>query len=673
MKRQGTCRSGVSGGGKGVRLCLDVRDILSIFFPRGSSLMNNNYDNPRETTHSTTVYNLVAGQAERNPDAVAVLSPERDPLTYGDLQAQIEYVVRRLNSVGIGRNDRVALILPNGPDMAVAFLATAAGATSVPLSPDYREKELNLYLDNLHVRALIIESGKASPARAVAAAREIPVIELLPLPRAGAGTFTLDAGNVSSARLPTCGYAEADDIALILHTSGTTSRPKIVPLSHNNICASAQHVAAVLQLTERDRCLNVMPLFHAHGLIAAVLASLAAGGSVVCTPGFSLSKYFEWLDELLPTWFTAVPTIHQAVLTRAAGNQQVIARCPIRFMRSATSALPPKVMLKLEAVFNAPVIESYGMTETATQITSNPLPPRQRKPGSAGLAAGSEVAIRSTHGDWLPPGQSGEIVVRGSNLMRTYESDPEANQSAFVDGWFRTGDQGYLDSEGYLYLTGRLKEMINRGGEKVFPREIDEVLIEHPGVLEAAAFSVPHPTLGEDLAVAVVVSPESGLTQSAIRAFASERLADYKVPSQVLIVDAIPKGATGKLKRIGLAELLGEQLDRHYVAPRNDLEQTIADVFSEVLGLDRIGINDNFFTLGGDSIRGTQVIGRLQAGMHVELPIVTLFHKPTVAELAEYIGVSADYVDSDAISNILAELETLSDEEATQLLAKEPG
>ena len=520
--------------------------------------MNSNYNNSPGVTRSTTVYNVVAGQAKRNPDAVAVLGLECDPLTYSGLQDQIEYVVRSLNSVGIGRNDRIALILPNGPDMAVGFLAIAAGATSVPLSPDYRENELNLYLADLDIRAMIIESCKASPARAVAAALEIPVIELLPLPEARAGTFSLDVDKVSSARMPTCGYAEADDIALILHTSGTTSRPRIVPLSHKNICASAQHVATVLQLTERDRCLNVMPLFHAHGLIAAVLASLVAGGSVVCTPGFSLSRYFEWLDELLPTWFTAVPTIHQAVLTRTADNQQNIARCPIRFIRSATSALPPRVMLKLEAAFNAPVIESYGMTETATQITSNPLPPRQRKPGSAGLAAGSEVAIRSTHGDWLPPGQSGEIVVRGPNLMRAYESDPKANQNAFVDGWFRTGDQGYLDSEGYLYLTGRLKEMVNRGGEKVFPREIDEVLIEYPGVLEAVAFAVPHPTLEEDLAAAVVVSPESELTESAIRAFAFERLADYKVPSQVLIVDAIPKGATGKLKRIGLAELLSE-------------------------------------------------------------------------------------------------------------------
>jgi acyl-CoA synthetase (AMP-forming)/AMP-acid ligase II/acyl carrier protein len=630
--------------------------------------MTDTFTNTARPSFTSTVYELITAQERRDPDAAAVLEPGHEVLTYRRLREQIEYVVRSLNSAGIGRNDRVALILKNGSDMAVAFLATAAGASCVPLSPDYPENELKRYLADLDVRALIIDPGSASPARAVAAAREIPVIELLSAPEAG--TFSLNLGNVSSVRQPSCGYAEADDIALILHTSGTTSRPKIVPLSHNNICASARHVASVLQLTERDRCLNVMPLFHSHGLIAAVLASLVTGGSVVCTSGFSLSKFFAWLDELLPTWFTAVPTIHQAILTRTVDNQQLIDRCLIRLIRSATSALPPKVMLKMEEVFNVPVIESYGMTETATQITSNPLPPRQRKPGSAGLAAGPEVAIRGAQGDWLPPGQSGEIVVRGSNLMHAYESDPEANRIAFVDGWFRTGDQGYLDSEGYLYITGRLKEMTNRGGEKVFPREIEEALVEHPCVLEAVAFSVPHATLGEDLAAAVVITPGSALTESAIRAFAFERLADFKVPSQVLVVDVIPTGSTGKLKRIGLAETLGEQLDRRYVAPRNEREKTIAEVFSGVLGLDRVGINDNFFTLGGDSISGTQVILRLQAGTHVELPMVALFHNPTVAELSVYIEVPAECIDSDVMPDILAELEMLSDEEAAQLLAE---
>jgi acyl-CoA synthetase (AMP-forming)/AMP-acid ligase II/acyl carrier protein len=394
---------------------------------------------------------------------------------------------------------------------------------------------------------------------------------------------------------------------------------------------------------------------------------------MVCTAGLDPDNFFDWLETFRPTWYSAVPTMHQMILdeARLRGHRRV--DTPLRFIRSSSAALAPSVMDKLETMFNCPVIEAYGMTEATHQMTSNPLPPHVRKAGSVGLPAGPEVAIMDEAGNLLEQGATGEIVIRGENVTAGYESNPEANQKSFHNGWFRTGDQGHIDPDGYLFITGRLKEIINRGGENIQPREIDETLMDLDGVRQAVAFAVPHPTLGEDLAAAVVVAPESGLAESDIRAFAFERLADYKVPSQVVIVDAIPKGATGKLQRIGLAKLLSEQLDRHYMAPRNDLEQAIADVFSEVLGLDRIGINDNFFTLGGDSIRGTQVIGRLQAGLHVELPIVTLFHKPTIAELSEYIGTSGESIDSDAIADILEELEALSDEEAAQFLAEELG
>jgi len=436
---------------------------------------------------------------------------------------------------------------------------------------------------------------------------------------------------------------------------------------------SARNIVHALNLDGSDCGLNIMPLFHIHGLIAGLVAPLAAGGRMVSTAGFEPDNFFNWLETFHPTWYSAVPTMHQMILGEARSRDHRPADTALRFIRSSSAALAPSVMAELETMFNCPVIEAYGMTEATHQMTSNPLPPRERKAGSVGLPAGPEVAIMDEAGSLLGQGATGEIVIRGENVTAGYESNPEANQKSFHKGWFRTGDQGHIDPDGYLFITGRLKEIINRGGENIQPREIDETLMELAGVRQAVAFAVPHTTLGEDLAAAVVIAPESGLTESVIRDFAFERLADYKVPSQVLIVDSIPKGATGKLKRIGLAELLGKQLDRHYVAPRNDLEQTIADVFSEVLGLNRIGINDNFFTIGGDSIRGTQVIGRLQSGLHVDLPIVTLFHKPTVAELSEYIEASTDYSDSDAISDILAELEMLSDEEAAQLLAEELG
>jgi acyl-CoA synthetase (AMP-forming)/AMP-acid ligase II/acyl carrier protein len=407
--------------------------------------------------------------------------------------------------------------------------------------------------------------------------------------------------------------------------------------------------------------------------MAGLVAPLAAGGRVVCTAGLDPHSFFGWLETFRPTWYSAVPTMHQMILDEARSQDYNLASTRLHFIRSSSAALAPGVMHELETMFNCPVIEAYGMTEATHQMTSNPLPPRERKPGSVGLPAGPEVAIMNDAGNLLERGATGEIVIRGGSVTAGYEGNPEANRKSFHNGWFRTGDQGHIDADGYLFITGRLKEIINRGGENIQPREIDESLMNLAGVRQAVAFAVPHPTLGEDLAAAVVVAPGSGLTESAVRAFAFEHLADYKVPSQVVFVDAIPKGATGKLQRIGLAALLGEQLDRQYMAPRNELEQTVANVFSEVLGIDRVGINDNFFTLGGDSIRGTQVIGRLQADTHVELPVITLFQNPTVAELSKHIAASTGYIASDTLSDILAELETLSDEEAAQLLADELG
>jgi acyl-CoA synthetase (AMP-forming)/AMP-acid ligase II len=300
-----------------------------------------------------------------------------------------------------------------------------------------------------------------------------------------------------------------------------------------------------------------MPLFHIHGLMAATLASLAAGAQVSCTPGFNALRFFGWLDEVRPTWYTAVPTMHQAILARAERNREILARSRLRLIRSSSASLPPQVMAELEAAFGAPVIESYGMTEAAHQMASSPLPPRPRKPGLVGVAAGPEVAIMDEAGALLPAGTIGEVVIRGPNVTPGYESNPEANFRAFTHGWFRTGDQGVLDEDGYLRLTGRLKELINRGGEKIAPLEVDEILMDHPAVLQVVTFGMPHPMLGEEVAAAVVLRDGHAATERELRDFAAARLADFKVPRRVVVVPEIPKGATGKLQRIGLAARLG--------------------------------------------------------------------------------------------------------------------
>lgn len=489
---------------------------------------------------------------------VALGAPGRDWLTFGGLKAQAQKVASQLHSYGIGRGDRVAIVLPNGPEMASAFVTVAQAAVTAPLNPAYREEEFAFYLEDLKAKALIVAEDYDGPALAAAARFGLFVLRLHVADGAPAGAFDLQ-GDGTAGEADTAAPA-ADDTALILHTSGTTSRPKIVPLLQSNIVASARHIGTSLDLTPADRCLNVMPLFHIHGLVAAVSASLAAGGSVWCAPGFDALRFFGWLKDAEPTWYTAVPTMHQTILARAPRNAEIIENAKLRFLRSSSASLPGQVMLALQDTFGAPVIEGYGMTEAAHQMASNPLPPRAQKPGSVGVEAGPLVRIAHEAENRLVDGV-GEVVISGPNVTPGYEGNPEANEKNFfeADGrrWFRTGDQGAFDDEGYLSLTGRLKEIINRGGEKVSPLEVDGVLMDHPAVQQVVTFALPHEKLGEEVAAAIVLREGQEADERAIRSFAAERLADFKVPRKVMILEEIPKGATGKLQRIGLAEKLG--------------------------------------------------------------------------------------------------------------------
>jgi acyl-CoA synthetase (AMP-forming)/AMP-acid ligase II len=490
-------------------------------------------------------------------DAPAIGAPGRPWLTHGGLRNLVRLTVADLNTMGIGRNDRVALVLPNGPEAASSFVAIACGATTAPLNPAYKAEEFTFYLTDLQAKALVVMAGMETPARAVAAELGVPVVDLVPDTDGPAGAFTLKPPPGLSGLAAHPGEAEAQDVALVLHTSGTTSRPKIVPLRHVNITASAYHIAETLALTPDDVCLNIMPLFHIHGLIAATLSSLAAGAAVCCSPGFNAFRFFTWFSEARPTWYTAVPTMHQTILELAPRNREAIEAGRLRFVRSSSSSMPGPVMTAIEKAFGVPLIEAYGMTEASHQMASNPLPPRPRYPGCVGVAAGPEIAIMDQEGALLPPGSLGEVVIRGRNVTAGYENNPAANASAFTNGWFRTGDQGVLDDAGYLRLTGRLKELINRGGEKISPLEVDEVLSDHPAVAQCLTFGMPHAKLGEEVAAAVVLRPDVTVKDTDLRDFCAERLAAFKVPRKIVFLAEIPKGATGKLQRIGLAEKLG--------------------------------------------------------------------------------------------------------------------
>ncbi len=499
-----------------------------------------------------TIHALLAAHAGAAP---AIGAPERPWLSHGALQALAVRTVAALNDMGIGRGDRVAIVLPNGPEAATSFLAIACGATTAPLNPAYTRDEFSFYLQDLKARALVVLDGAETLAREAAASLGVPVLALVP--GTAAGEFSLRAETKLSGPSARPGFAEADDVALVLHTSGTTSRPKIVPLRHVNVTASAGNIGRALRLTADDLCLNIMPLFHIHGLIAAVLASVAAGGATCCTPGFNAFRFFGWLAAVRPTWVTAVPTMFQALLPYAERNRETIANGRLRLLRTSSASLPAPVMGEMEAAFGVPVIESYGMTEAAHQMASNPLPPAPRFPGSVGIAAGPEIRIADETGQFQPAGMPGEVVIRGRNVTAGYEANPDANARAFFDGWFRTGDEGVLDEAGYLRLTGRLKEIIVRGGEKVSPLEVDAVLLAHSAVAQALTFAMPHQKLGEDVAAAIVLAPGAAADEAELRGFCAERLAAFKVPRKIIFLGEIPKGPTGKLQRIGLAARLG--------------------------------------------------------------------------------------------------------------------
>jgi acyl-CoA synthetase (AMP-forming)/AMP-acid ligase II len=582
---------------------------------------------------------LFEHHARRRPDAAAILAPGRAPLSYAGLYQHIGEVGRALRRMGIGRNDRVAIMLPNGPELAVAAFSVASNAACAVVNPAYAADEIERYFDALALHALIIPAGIDTLARPIALARGLTVIELSNASDAPAGLFSLRADRPGK---PSRDPVGPGSIALFILTSGTTARPKIVPLTHTNICTSAYSSVASIALTDTDRCLNVLPLFHCHGLVDTVLAPLAAGASVVCTPGCDVNSFFGWLREFQVKWYSAVPTMHQAILTQAQQNPDQVENCQLRLVRSASAPLPPKVFTALERALKTTVIEFYGMTETAgAPIASNLPPPGRRKAGSCGKPVGLDVAIMDDGGGLLPHGKTGQVVIRGASVTLGYDGDPATTAAAFAGDWFKTGDLGFFDGDGYLFLVGRSREMINRGGEKITPREIDEVLLEHPAVAEAVTFAVPHPTLGEDVAAAIVLRAHAKATTKDIRQFVMARLAEFKVPRQVLFLKELPKSATGKVRRIGLAAKLGlasgVAAPQAFVAPRTPLENVLAGIWADILRHERVGIHDDFFALGGDSLLAAQALTCIYETMQLKIEVSGLFDAPTVAEMAEYL------------------------------------
>lgn len=571
---------------------------------------------------------LLGSRANLHGDLPAIETEAGDTVTYSELHRRVSSIGASLLSAKLkskGRRPRVGIVLPNGSSMTTALLGVTVSGEAAPFNPASTASEFDMYFESAGIDALLVNSEDNGPAVSIAEKRGLPLLRL-----SGRGQL---AGFEDSSGLISA--PNGDDIALVLMTSGSTGRPKLVPLTHMNVCKSASDVCQSLNLGTADRCLSMWEQYHVGGLVDLLLAPLFSGGCIISTSGFNARSFFELLRDKKPTWFQAVPTTLNELLNQASRNAFPSRPNTLRFVRSVAAALPPRQMRDVEELLGVPVIQTFGMTEAGPLIASTALPPAIRKPGSVGRSCGTEIRIVETAASERPG--HGEVAVRGTNVFRGYENDDAANRSAFRDGWFLTGDVGYIDADGDLFLTGRIKQMINRGGEKVNPQEVDDVLLSHPAVAEAASFAVKHKTLGEDIGAAVVL--KQAVTTEELRNYLSTELSAFKVPSQIVLLERLPRNPVGKVDRLALARTIEQsRAEVGHVAPRNELEDFIADLWSKELSADFVGVHDDFSALGGDSLSSVRIWMALEASLDGTIPEEVLATSSTVAGLAKALA-----------------------------------
>ncbi|HTO94344.1 MAG TPA: non-ribosomal peptide synthetase [Bacteroidota bacterium] len=595
------------------------------------------------------MYVLFERRAALSGGATALGAPGSAHSTFGDCHALIRGVRGILSAKGVARSERVAVSIPTSAERLVIQTALSTWCTAVPLNPALRAGEIESVLKRLGLTRIIAPAGPESPAAEAARNGRIECLDVEAIPGAQAGRARLAGCDILNA--PAAGESHArpaeEDIAFILQTSGTTGTAKFVPLTHANVTAGATNIAGAMRLGSSDTLLALAQLHHIAG-ISLALAALDAGGSVFCTAGFHAPDFFPWLEASNPTWIWAAPAMLHEIVARASLNGGALPSPRLRLIRVGSAPLGAKLKADVEEMFRVPVLENYGMTEAAPQIASVPLPPARQKPGTVGIPVGIEIAIIGERGELLPPGLAGEIAVRGPSVMKGYLGGEEVNRESFVNGWFRTGDQGYLDGEGYLTLTGRIREIINRGGEKISPLEVDAVLLNHPSVSKAVTFPVPHPALGEEVAAAVVLRPGANATEQEIQEFVVRELSVAKVPRHILFVPEIPSDGRGKVRRASLAGQLGlraspvmtgEHPATGSGAPATQVERELAVIWQDVLKLQEgaLTVDSRFLDVGGDSVSAVLISSRVRGAFSVELSPVAFFEAPTIAGLARLI------------------------------------
>jgi acyl-CoA synthetase (AMP-forming)/AMP-acid ligase II/thioesterase domain-containing protein len=597
--------------------------------------------------NSASIWSTFESLAHTAGEVEAILAPARKPLRFAELPERLRAVRSTLAQWGIGRGDRVVAVLPRGPETATCYLGVAACAIYVPLNPDFTESEFTAHLTKLRPKAVILPAGGSGTARRCAETLGLPTIDLVAETTKPAGWFRLEStgGPLAKPDATTPAWNGADDIALVLLTSGSTSEPKLVPLKVRHLLAYAEAAREHYGFGPGDRCLHVMPMFHGHGLMSSLVVPLANGSGVICSPNFDIPSFFQDMRTLRPTWYSAASSIHHAILAAIDDYRDIAREARLRFIRSGSGRLDPKVMAGLEEAFGAPMVERYGMSETGGTLTSNPMPPGLRKPGSVGTPMFNEVAIMDESGELLGPNCDGEVVARGPSVFDGYLDNPEANAAAFVHGWFRTGDLGRFDDDGYLTLIGRTKDVINRGGEKIGTHEVEAALAKHPAVEEVCVFAIPHPSLGEEVAAAITTSAGRTVSKQEIRTHARGLLTDFKVPREVFFLPSLPKGATNKIRRDQVAQICRNLLAKSQSTPAPDkarpwssLEQEVAGAWKRVLELDTIRLDDDFFLVGGDSLKAYELFAHLRKRHRVDLGLRHIFNEAaTVAGMARLI------------------------------------
>jgi acyl-CoA synthetase (AMP-forming)/AMP-acid ligase II/thioesterase domain-containing protein len=582
----------------------------------------------------STIKQAIERQCLINPDRPAIVSTDFGHLTYAELDRVVREIGKGLRAAGFGRFARVGVAVPSGPHAALVILSVSCSAIAIPLNPKQTFEEIEASFANLRPDCLLIWQHSECAARSIAERHGIHTLEIHP------GHETRLNVHLTPVRdlIPAADEElDTEEPAFILQTSGTTSRPKLIPFSHRNMLAAAARLRAWFKLTSEDRCLSVSPVYYSHGLKVTVLTPLLTGGSVAFPTDAMKVDYREWFGALRPTWYSAGPTLHRMVFDQARVQSDPHRTHSLRFILSGGAPLQTELLAGLGSTFQVPVVEHYGSSEAA-QIAANLPPPGPSKPGTVGVPWPDTLVVVGEEGNAVPPGTQGEVLVRGPTVIAGYLNAPELNSASFIDGWLRTGDIGSLDQDGFLTIHGRSNDLINRGGEKVSPIEVEEALIAHPAVADAAAFSVPHSRLGEDVAAAVVLRPGASADPHQLRTYLSEKMVSFKVPRRIVVVNVLPKGPTGKVLRRRLSETFGSggsYVPSDVKSPAADLASRLTPIWERLLNKSPISIDDDFFEAGGDSLLAVQMLIELERVIGRPVPNSVLFETSTIRALTE--------------------------------------